>query len=597
MLDQVNGEYVVARRLAAMAKAYGFDGWLLNIEAEFPYAVQHPISKLSAFIRSLKRSLEPHGIIVWYDAITKNNEVDYQNALTWRNVEFALAADAMFTNYKWTEYELNETRSVAEQHGIKPAETYFGIDVWAQNTNMPGPPRVTYPPKGGGGTLTGVVCWQLNTVRQCAIADIVMQATNVLAGNGFSAAIFAPGWPYEHFSKSVEAPGSRRKPLGSEVEAPESELKRSESEAEAVERSMWEGKPLPEGLECSCKKGQPHDRGGYKTHPILNTAREYPAGSASFLETDFQQAFARSLHKSTWSPKLGSQAILPRVSPQPKSEVSEPILYSELQDSPNPHLLVGVKPSRTSGNEPDNSITGAENVIGHKHTTLRLCLFKTDIATHSELEAAVSYKRSHSSGGTLSMGFYTAFLPEDSDDIGYANYKISPDGSHKEQTKLFALDSMGRNARIVEFGIYSISILNTAHSSGLLALYNLRIRPRRAAGKIWSIRDLKMVQRRAGPNSERRLTWKWDGTKEHWPVDLPWSNTTGPFSVFTIMMGDEELGQAHCTEFPIRPGDHVCQSEGGASIDLTVKGRLFGGDWVSSSCVAVPWKELFVCNS
>ena len=157
MFDKVDGEYVVARRLAGMTQAYGFDGWLLNIEAEFPYAIQHPISNLTAFVRSLKRFLGPNGTVVWYDAITKDNEVDYQNALTWKNVDFALAADALFTNYKWTEQELHKTSAVAEQHGIKPAEVFFGVDVWAQNTNMPGPPRVTYPPKGGGGTLTGLV--------------------------------------------------------------------------------------------------------------------------------------------------------------------------------------------------------------------------------------------------------------------------------------------------------------------------------------------------------------------------------------------------------------------------------------------------------
>ena len=157
MLDQVDGEFVVARRLAAMAQAYGFDGWLLNIEAEFPYAVRHPISNLAAFVRSLKRCLGPNGIVIWYDAITKDNEVDYQNAVTWKNVNFALAADVFFTNYKWTHKELHKTMAVAEQHGIKPAEIYFGVDCWAQNNNMRGPPRVTYPPNGGGGTLTGLV--------------------------------------------------------------------------------------------------------------------------------------------------------------------------------------------------------------------------------------------------------------------------------------------------------------------------------------------------------------------------------------------------------------------------------------------------------
>ena len=161
MFDLVEGEYVVAKRLAGMARAYGFDGWLLNIEADFPYAVQHPISNLTAFVRSLKRYIGSNGTVVWYDAITKDNEVDYQNALTGKNVEFALAADLFFTNYKWTQQELHKSSAVAEQHGIKPAEIYFGIDCWAQNNNMGGPPRVTYPPKGGGGTFTGLVGWRL----------------------------------------------------------------------------------------------------------------------------------------------------------------------------------------------------------------------------------------------------------------------------------------------------------------------------------------------------------------------------------------------------------------------------------------------------
>ena len=157
MFDQLDGEFVVARQLAAMARAYGFDGWLLNIETEFPYTVQHPISSLTAFIRGLKRQLGRNGTVIWYDAITKDNELDFQNALTWKNVEFGLAADLFFTNYKWNEQELHKSMAVAEQHGIKPAEVYFGIDCWAQNTNMPGPKRVTWPPNGGGGTLTGLV--------------------------------------------------------------------------------------------------------------------------------------------------------------------------------------------------------------------------------------------------------------------------------------------------------------------------------------------------------------------------------------------------------------------------------------------------------
>ena len=157
LLAEEGGEYIIARRLADMAQTYGFDGWLLNIEGEFPYSIKDVSGKMVAFIRNLKQLLGPKNRVIWYDALTNHNEVEYQNSLTLRNIEFALAADALFTNYKWTETELNNTRITAQWHDLETPKIYFGIDVWAQNTNMPGPERITYPKDGGGGTLTGLV--------------------------------------------------------------------------------------------------------------------------------------------------------------------------------------------------------------------------------------------------------------------------------------------------------------------------------------------------------------------------------------------------------------------------------------------------------
>ena len=180
MLQQKDGEYILVDQLAAITQAFGFDGWLLNIEAEFPSDVQHPVEKLAGFVRHLKRSLGPSGSVVWYDAITIDNEVEYQNGLTLKNVYFALAADAVFTNYKWTENELRNSQNVAKKCGIRAAEVHFGIDVWAQNMNMQGPPRVTFPSNGGGGTNTGVVgiCSIIAFVshRQNKIMQPMMQA-------------------------------------------------------------------------------------------------------------------------------------------------------------------------------------------------------------------------------------------------------------------------------------------------------------------------------------------------------------------------------------------------------------------------------------
>ena len=159
MLDCVDGEYVIAKQLASMASTFGFDGWLLNIEKEFSGHVKDLTTKLIGFIESLKRCLGPESLVVWYDALNTENEVEYQNGLSLKNLPFARAADALFTNYKWTPRHLFDSKVVAHQNGLKTSNVYFGIDVWAQNTDMPGPPRVTYPAKGGGGTNTGLVCF------------------------------------------------------------------------------------------------------------------------------------------------------------------------------------------------------------------------------------------------------------------------------------------------------------------------------------------------------------------------------------------------------------------------------------------------------
>ena len=155
MFEHNRGEFAVAQQLADMAGTYGFDGWLLNIEAELPKAME--VLQLKRFIESLKFLLGPERSVVWYDALTINNEIEYQNGLTTKNLPFALAADSLFTNYKWTEKKLDEARSIAESNELDIAKVHFGIDMWAQDTDMPGPPRVTFPPEGGGGTNTGLV--------------------------------------------------------------------------------------------------------------------------------------------------------------------------------------------------------------------------------------------------------------------------------------------------------------------------------------------------------------------------------------------------------------------------------------------------------
>lgn len=99
------------------------------------------------------------------------------------------------------------------------------------------------------------------------------QALGVLADAGFSTAIFAPAWTHEHFStSSADSP----------------------SIAEKVEEAVWQGLPLPDQLGCDCRKGRPHHTVEYQLNPISRHAREFPVGTSSYVETDFQVAFERT---------------------------------------------------------------------------------------------------------------------------------------------------------------------------------------------------------------------------------------------------------------------------------------------------------------
>lgn len=99
---------------------------------------------------------------------------------------------------------------------------------------------------------------------------------SILSGSGFSTAMFAPAWPYEHFDTSPSAK------FGCE-DGP--------SIADRVDQSMWTGAPLPDELSCDCHKGRPHHTKFYQDHPVTRYAQEYPAGSSHFFETNFAPAF------------------------------------------------------------------------------------------------------------------------------------------------------------------------------------------------------------------------------------------------------------------------------------------------------------------
>lgn len=58
------GSFWVARKLADMAKCYGFEGWLINIETSFPL-LSWSAAKLEGFLRQLRAELGVNSKVVW----------------------------------------------------------------------------------------------------------------------------------------------------------------------------------------------------------------------------------------------------------------------------------------------------------------------------------------------------------------------------------------------------------------------------------------------------------------------------------------------------------------------------------------------------
>ncbi|XP_071429846.1 cytosolic endo-beta-N-acetylglucosaminidase isoform X2 [Pithys albifrons albifrons] len=157
----------VAEQLARIAQHYRFDGWLINIENALSAAA---VGNLAPFLRDLTarvHSAVPGGLVIWYDSVLQDGTLRWQNELNEQNRVYFDACDGLFTNYNWKEEQLQHTLRLA---GPRHADVYVGVDVFARGDVI------------GGGFDTDK---SLRLIRQ----------------HSLSAAIFAPGWVYEHLGE------------------------------------------------------------------------------------------------------------------------------------------------------------------------------------------------------------------------------------------------------------------------------------------------------------------------------------------------------------------------------------------------------------
>ncbi|XP_021732537.1 cytosolic endo-beta-N-acetylglucosaminidase 1-like [Chenopodium quinoa] len=163
LLSSIEYARMCAERLAELAIALGFDGWLINMEVKINPS---EVANLKAFVNHLTDLMhmsKPGSLVIWYDSVTVHGDLAWQDQLNDKNKAFFDLCDGIFVNYTWKKGFPKLSADIA---GDRKFDVYMGIDVFGRNTF-------------GGGE------WTTNL------------ALDVIRKDDVSAAIFAPGWVYE----------------------------------------------------------------------------------------------------------------------------------------------------------------------------------------------------------------------------------------------------------------------------------------------------------------------------------------------------------------------------------------------------------------
>ena len=167
-----DGSYPVADKLIEVADTYGFDGWFINQETEGtdeePLTADHAV-RMQEFLTYYKAQA-PELELIYYDSMTAEGKMDWQNALTEKNTMFVQTedgqpvADDMFLNFWWTseklapEELLKASAELAQEKGIDPYSLYAGVDLQSNGYNTQIDWSLFEKPEGGTYTSLGLYC-------------------------------------------------------------------------------------------------------------------------------------------------------------------------------------------------------------------------------------------------------------------------------------------------------------------------------------------------------------------------------------------------------------------------------------------------------
>ncbi|MBT8391607.1 MAG: T9SS type A sorting domain-containing protein [Ignavibacteria bacterium] len=138
-LQKSGNTFPVADKLIEVAEYYGFDGWFINQETQGANA------QVAADMRDFMIYFQDNSNleIEWYDAMTENGNIAWQNQLNTLNDWYfqwgdTLVSETMFLNFWWNSAGLINSRSHAQSLYRDEFELFAGIDVEANgyNTNI-----------------------------------------------------------------------------------------------------------------------------------------------------------------------------------------------------------------------------------------------------------------------------------------------------------------------------------------------------------------------------------------------------------------------------------------------------------------------------
>lgn len=172
----------VADKLVQISHCYGFDGWLINIENALSEVAVKNTPLFLRYLRDQMHERASTNLVLWYDSVIENGQLQWQNELNKSNRMFFDACDGFFTNYNWTEQNLEwmngewTKEDWMKDHNRdqgRQADVYVGVDVFAR------------------GQVVGGM-FETN------------KALELIRKHNFSVAIFAPGWVYESHDDKTE---------------------------------------------------------------------------------------------------------------------------------------------------------------------------------------------------------------------------------------------------------------------------------------------------------------------------------------------------------------------------------------------------------